>query len=355
LRLLAQAGTCEVHVLTTVRFSAERGGRDCSPAQEVIDGVHVHRVDSDTLLLPASFRLARKHRFDLLHGHNLRPALLGHLGAPWLPLIVELHASPKSGCLREWCYRRLHRRAAGAVALSPALAEELIDRYRLDSSRVAVVRNGVNLSAYARPARGEEVRRRHGLEARQVVGYVGSLYRWQGVYDLVQASVSVLRQEPQTRFLIAGHNPDHEQLVREAQRLGVSDRVLFPGRIAPEEVPDYLAALDIFVIPRPSTPATETAIPLKVVEAMAAGKAIVATRVGGLTAVLENDRTALLAEPGNPEALADTILTLLRDPERRESLGSNARATVSNSAEWSWETASGRLLRFYNTILGTNG
>jgi glycosyltransferase involved in cell wall biosynthesis len=141
------------------------------------------------------------------------------------------------------------------------------------------------------------------------------------IANLVRAAQIAVRQAHDLRFEIAGGGQCHDQLTRQATELGVAEHVCFLGSV--RDVPRLLSRASMFVLPSLSE-----GIPLTVLEAMARGLPVVATRVGGVPEVVVHGQTGLLVPSGDPAALAQAILTLRHDPSRRVAMGQNGRKTV---------------------------
>ncbi len=193
---------------------------------------------------------------------------------------------------------------------------------------VEVVPNGVNTD-----------RIRPGDEADErpvTVGFVGTLKPWHGTDLLIRAAVEV----DDIRLDIVGAGPELEPLRALAVDLGLADRVRFRGAVAPEEVPEILAGMDIAVAPYP--PGDHYFSPLKVYEYLAAGLPVVASAIGDLPALLNHGRHGILTPPGDVAALAAALRRLVDDADLRSNMGASARATAI--AEHSWHQRCDRLL-----------
>ena len=190
------------------------------------------------------------------------------------------------------------------------------------------------------PARPPSPRERSAGQPLQVY-YVGQLYPWKGVDVLVESMKHLTGAE---LVVIGGlpPEPDLDRVRRLAERLGLSDRVQFRGFLPPPDVAKERSNADVFVIPLlDSTTARVFTSPLKLFEAMAAGRAVVASDLPSLREVLKNEENALLVPPGEPEALAAAIQRLADDPEMANRLAARASEDVKS---YSWEER-GRKLR----------
>jgi glycosyltransferase involved in cell wall biosynthesis len=158
----------------------------------------------------------------------------------------------------------------------------------------------------------------------------------------MRAAASIHRQRADVRFVLVGQGPLEADLKREAWALGLDGTIVFAGRR--EDVPRLLRAFDLFVLP-----SIHEGLSIALLEAMAAGKPVVVTRVGGMPEVVEDGVEGLIVPPANPEALSRAILTLLRDADLRAQCGDAAR---QRSAHFNNATAAERLEQVYGELLG---
>jgi len=268
--------------------------------------------------------LLRRERVDVLHAHkfgsNLWAAVLSPLAR--VPVLVthEHTWSYVGQPLRKLLDRELiARRADAFVTVSPEDRRRVIELERVDPSKVRYVRNGIPALP---PGDGAAFRRSLGIEPGvPLVGTICSL-RAQKAIDVLLQAVAQLRTEcPDVRVIIVGDGPERAALERLVDELGLQGTVEFLGARRHEELPGILAGLDVAVLS-----SRYEGMPLSLIEWMAAGKAIVATRVGGVPALVEHGIHGLLVEPDDASALAQAVVSLLSDAPRRLELGSNAAA-----------------------------
>jgi glycosyltransferase involved in cell wall biosynthesis len=230
------------------------------------------------------------------------------------------------------------RHADVVVAVSEVLARQIQDA-GVDPTRVHVLPNAVEAADFSDDAGGNLVRHRLSLNSRFVVGFVGSFKQWHGVDLLLSAFQQVYRADGSAHLLLVGDGPLRERLSKEVARAGLEEVVTFADSVAHEEVPAYLAAMDVAVAPYPALVDFYYS-PLKLFEYMAAGRAVVASRIGQIENVLRDEHTALLYEPGDATALASSVLRLRRDGALRQRLGRNIRAHVE---EYTWAKNAARV------------
>jgi len=274
-----------------------------------------------------------------------------------LPELVSTAHPPDGAKLARLGRRESYvwQHADGYVAITRGLAESLTARFG-PRARLAVVPDGSRLTQPPQP--GTTLRHAStlahpgtldpGTLAPCTVGYAGHLYAWKGVDVLLDAIARV----PEVRGLIVGgheQEPDLARLRALAKELRIADRVTFTGHLPPSTVASQLARADIVALPNPASAiSTHSTSPLKLFEYMAAGKAIVASRLPSLGEVLTDEVNALLVTPGDADALAGGIRRLVNDPALRGRLGGAARDAV---AEYSWDRRAERLEILFNDVL----
>jgi glycosyltransferase involved in cell wall biosynthesis len=248
------------------------------------------------------------------------------------PLVEEQrrHRGLRNEDLAESAATRAFASASWLLPVSEALAQWL--RGRVPSgARIDVVPNGVDAARFA-------AARRIALEPETfTVGFVGGLRPWHGLSDLAAIFSRVRRDAPRARLVVVGDGPGRGDLERDLVARGARDSVLFTGAVAPALVPAWLAAMDVVVAPYPGTTGGDDRFyfsPLKIFEYLAAGRAIVASRVGQISQILSHGETGWLHAPGDIEDAARGILTLMRDEALRRKLGSAGQRWVARHRSW---------------------
>jgi len=285
-------------------------------------------------------RLVRREQIEILHSHHRFTTLVGR-GVAWLarvPLVCTVHEFKTnwSGMARLWL-------APWVCVPTLALREHLVRVYAALPERISVIQIGPEPTPPAPVVAARLRQELVGAAAGPVVGYIGRLAPEKGVGDLLAALPDVFRAAPAAHALIVGDGVERAALQHEARRLGVAERVHFVGARA--DGPLVIEAMDVVVAPS----LTEN-FSLSVAEAMAAGRPVVATRVGGLVELVEENVTGLFAPPADPAALARRIVELLQDPERSARFGAAARRTATH---WSPAQAAGGMEAFYRRAVET--
>ena len=266
------------------------------------------------------------------------------------PVILNL----QSGTLDDWrrgfglnvILRQFIHRAPNAVH---AISRHLASRARWFGARhVVVIPNGIELAQYQLHI---------PRDAKKIV-CVGRLYHVKGQDTLIEAMPYVLKEFPDMKLHLVGDGPEKQRLALSVERLGLKDCIIFRGSLPHEEIPKEIASAAILV-----GPSRKEGQGIVFVEAQAAGTPIVATNVGGIPEVVEDGVTGLLVPPENPQALAETILKLLRDPLYAKRLAENAKKDVE---KYNWgritkkvevlidETIKHKSMRLLRTIRDTD-
>jgi glycosyltransferase involved in cell wall biosynthesis len=293
-------------------------------------------------------RLLRSGRVDVVHSHkfgsNLWTAALSPLSDVPVLLAHEHTWSFSGKPLRRMVDRELIARAATTfLAVSASDRQKMIEIERIPQGKVRFVPNGI-----PDPIPGDGARVRAMLDippTAPVVGTVCALRPQKAVEVALEAVARLVAEQPELRFVVVGDGPERPRLERDAARLGC--RAQFLGRRANTEIPDLVAAMDVAVCS-----SSFEGTPLAVLEWMAAGKAIVATDVGGIPAVIEHGAEGLLVPPHDPAALSAAIGRLLENPAERARLGSAARRR--QQAEFRLEHTLDILQEMYETLYWTS-
>ena len=292
-----------------------------------IDVTYMHRSKFDPATLPALLKELDRRGADVLHMHGYGASTFGRLAAArrgW-PTILHEHANLTT---TPWFQKIADCLLAPytdlAVAVSRSTAEFVIHGRLIPPERTKVVYLGVPLEEFSRPRTSDEVaaaRAALGIPAGTfAVGTVTRLMPSKGNEYLIQAMKPVVERLPNARCYIVGEGELQSDLEAAAASSGVRDKVTFAG--FRRDVAEALAAFDLVVFP-----SLWEGTPLTALEALAMGKPIVSTDADGLQDVLTNEMDAVIVPRRQPAALADAIVSLANDDQKRQSLAANARQT----------------------------
>ncbi len=226
--------------------------------------------------------------------------------------------------------------AAGRIlCVSEPLKHHLIDNWHMPARKIAVFPNVADVERFRPDAEARaDVRTGLGMPANPIIVFVGNFYVWHDVPTLLAAFAEVVEKTPEARLVMVGDGAMRNTIMQRTVDLGIEKVVHFTGMVAHHDVPRFLAAADIAVVPYPALTTQMWLSPLKLYEYMAAGKAIVASSIGQLNDVLEDGRNGLLVPPGDAQAMADALYRLVLDPALAGQLGEQARHDAVQKHSW---------------------
>lgn len=339
----------------------------CTLAEENVDGWHFYRTVASgaaPLPLPGMGEMALMRQLekrllevaeivkpDILHAHspvlNAIPALrVGkRLGLPvayevrafWEDAAVD-HGTTTERSLRYRLTRLLEtyalKRADQVFTICEGLRSDIVAR-GIPATKVTVIPNAVDIESFAVDGEPDAaLKAQLGLQGAIVIGFIGSFYAYEGLDLLITALPQILHQRPEVRLLLVGGGPQDSPLKAQAARLGVADKVKFTGRVPHAEVQRYYDIVDVLAYPRHSMRLTELVTPLKPLEAMAQGRLLVASDVGGHKELIRHGETGILFRAGDAGALADAILELLSHGRQWGELRAAGRRFVEEERNW---------------------
>lgn len=297
-------------------------------------------------------REATIHRASLIQAASNHvtalPALIAarRLGVPFVYEVRGLWEVTEISNKPHWADTERFRLAARAESLVASEADEVLaitsqvrdELVRRGSSaeRITLLPNAADPFEFVPLPPDSAIIKRLGKGPEDIfVGYAGSILEYEGVDLLVQAFALAHQTCPALKLLIVGDGPALPGVRARVSELGLADHAIFTGRVAAGEVPKYLTAMDIVVCPRVSTAVTEMVSPLKPLEAMSAGRAVITSDVAPLRDLIGRDGVrGALFEAGNPRPFADAMTSLGADSERRADMGRAARKWVLENRTW---------------------
>jgi PEP-CTERM/exosortase A-associated glycosyltransferase len=293
--------------------------------------------------------VVKREQPDILHAHS--PSLWGTAAARVakrrkLPFIYEIRgywedAAVDQGKTRPRSMRyqlsrimeaHVARVANRVIAIGSRLKEDLVDR-GIDQSKIDIVSNGVDRKRFYPRAPDCGLEADLGLKDRPRIGYIGTLYPWEGVDDLVRAVPKIRSRIPNVFVLIVGSGLLDDTLRKLIDQLNISDCVRLVGNVPHNDICRYYSIMDILAYPRKSSRNTELVTPLKPLEAMAMEKAVVGSDVGGIRELITSE-SGVLFRAGDADELAQKCIDLLSNTERRRLLGAAACKYVTAHKDW---------------------
>jgi len=306
-------------------------------AAEKVDFIHAHS--------PSIWGLAA-----LLAGRKSKTKVIYEIRAFWEDAAVDAGKIKEGGgSYKLW--RALEtavvKRSDKVVAICQGLKKDLVSR-GISPDKVVVVPNGVDTDRFNPVEKDGGLVRELGLDGKTVFGFVGSMFNFEGLEVLVQA-VAALDGETRAniRVLLVGEGESHGRIQSMVDAQKLSGAIQLVGRVPHDHVEAYYSVIDVFVYPRISKRITELVTPLKPLEAMAMGKAVVMSNVGGLVELLDGEECGMLFEAGNARSLAQVMADLAANPVKVETFGALALNSVRAHRDWN------KLARIYsNQVYG---
>jgi len=335
------------------------------PLFENYQGIQVHRLPyfppnflywslSIPLMSRKALEIIRQHQIEVILSDN-PPYLVGTAALTAskiadIPLVINVHdvwgASHYTdfqyyigAILEKFCTRRVQR----YVAVSEGLRIVLSDNFRIPKEKIGVAANAIDVNRFnIQPAQVKAILKQYPQfqltpEGKYII-FVGIMRQWAGVQFLIKAFAKVVVKHPEYKLLLIGGGGDKAAFEKLSTQLKLKDKVIFTDSLPYTDIPAFISIAQIACAPFPSTKVTDQTqlmSPLKVLEYMAAGKAVVASRVGGMEKYISDYETGLMVTPENVDELAQKINELIEHPELVQKLGENARVYVQDE-KFSW-------------------
>ena len=367
------ASGLEVRGITGLRHYAE------GPDVEEAEGIVFHRTRGEAhgpaglrewreidLLAQAIVACAKEWRPDVLHAHS--PALCGQAAVRagrqlGIPVVYEIRAfwedasvgngTGREGSLKFRLIRSLENhviaRADAIVTICEGLRGDLVAR-GTDPARITVMPNGVDLTLFGSPVpRDPALAEALSLGGGPVIGFIGSFYDYEGIDDLIAAMPALVARVPDASLLLVGGGPCEAALKAQAEASPVARAIRFVGRVPHHEVERYYALMDVMAYPRKRSRLTDLVTPLKPLEAMAQGKLVAASDVGGHRELINPGVTGTLFTPDSPQACAEALAGLLSTPWRWDAMRREGRRHVEIRHDWAHNIQ--RYQDVYQTLL----
>ena len=298
--------------------------------------------------------VAKQENAEIIHAHTPYRVGLPALKAArklGLPFVYEMRGMWEETAVANgrWlrngpAYRRFQkfetkvlRKADAVICISETLKQEAISR-GVEEAKITVVTNAVDSNIAQNNTKGEifhnSVTALNKGNSTKIVGYIGSLREMEGV-DLTAQAVAQLKSDGHdVRFFVLTSQAGQLELKQYCDSLGLGDEAVIVGPVPHEQVGPFYDLIDIFVVSRPDTRVTRLVTPLKPFEAMAMGKAVIASKLPALEEIIQNGKTGLLYNPESVDSLCNAILSCLNEDGLAENLGHNAKEWVMTNRTW---------------------
>ncbi len=368
--------------LQTCHLTSPKHGGACA-SKERVEGLDFYRCEdvpgwmkavpfvNQLAIIPVLSRkiaeVIHRERPDIIHAHS--PALNGiaalHAARKaGLPLVYEVRAfwedaavnlgTSAEGGMRYRLTRALEthvlKRADAVTCICQGLRQDIIAR-GVPAHRITTIPNAVDLEQFPLlTGKSADILQLHGLNNQPVIGFIGSFYEYEGLDILIHAVEQLRATLPNLRVLLVGGGPQEAFLKQLSCDLGVNDQIIFTGRVPHQEVARYYSVLDALVYPRKSMRLTELVTPLKPMEAMAQGKPVLASDVGGHRELITHGENGYLFAANNPAALASAIESMFLNTTSCENMVARGREFVEQ--ERNWVSSVARYQRIYAAVAG---
>lgn len=350
------------------------------PIEEVVDGLSCFRSASfngkyefpflKEYLLMRRFkkdilRLAKKEKPGLIHAHspildgipayevahNLNIPMIYEVRALWEDAAVDLGRT-KAGSLRYSLTRHLEtdlfKKVDCIITICEGLKQEFIKR-GINSDKIRVVPNGVDTVRFKPQAPSQELLTQYNLKGRSVIGFIGSFYKYEGLSLLIQALPKIIKDYPDAVLMLVGKGEVEADIKELAGALRLNGNVIFTGQIPNDKITEYYSIMDVLVYPRDKIRLTDLVTPLKPLEAMAMGKAVLGSDCGGIQEITQKGKSGVLFKAGDIEDLSGQCVSLLKDKSRQEALALSALEYVKSQRNW--ETIIGKEIEIYKEVI----
>jgi glycosyltransferase involved in cell wall biosynthesis len=359
------AGGAELHLLTLCRLLKRQGvevivaclkekvkGSRSIRADFEKEGIKVINLKADRPFdlrcIVRLIRLLKEDRPDVLHTHLPRADFAGASGnwfypnISWVCSVHGIYSTHWSGKWSLPLFDFVWRRADAMVAISQTVKDWLVQERRIPSERIEVIYYGIEPNRLAKE--NYNPRRHWDLDGKFVIGSIGRLEPLKGFQTLIQAMPILLQELPNASLVIAGHDPwDYGKALHTLiEQLQLSRHVRLVG--FESDVPSFLHSIDVFAFA-----STSEGFGQVVIEAMAAEKPVVVSKIPPLTEIVVHDESGFLVDPGNPAAFAETIVSLLKNEQQARRIGEQGAKRVRDV--FSAERMTQKTLQLYGTLL----
>jgi len=350
----------------TVQLTSTKHSFD-GPEFEIVDGLRFYRtlarnnflqklpilnqVEVINSLACRLEEVVQKERPDILHAHSpslnaLAAIRVGKRNkipvvyecrAFWEDAAVDHGTISASGIryrLTRWLETRAFKQVDAVATICEGLKSDILRR-GIAPEKVTVIPNAVNLEDFTVSlAKDKELAVRLGIDDKTVIGFIGSFYHYEGLHLLLEAIPFIREIIPNISLLLVGGGPEDDALQRLAKASASGDVIYFTGRVPHAEVQSYYSLIDILVYPRLSMRLTDLVTPLKPLEAMAQGKLVAASDVGGHKELIRDGWNGRLFGAGDVHSIVETIISFLQNRDKWPGYAQNGREYVEQERNW---------------------
>ena len=336
------------HVLTTYK-----GVTADLPAHEEIAGIQVYRVHSLKEMPLMARRLKAQHHYDVVHIHNPRPFWFSWPFLRRTASVLELHSLQPLSPLKQRLTILAEKLVDQVAVISQASRDYVAREHGLNPDRISVLANGLDYGLF-QAQNSLEILGSVRPAGPPTIGYLGSIYDWQGVFTIVEALPELLRLIPGLRLLLVGDGRDRPALEKRIAELELADHVEMHGFVSSEQVPVFLAKMDLFTMLRPATRATTLTLPMKIFEVGLAGIPLLVSNLPGLLeAGFENPEDCFFIQDDlSPTAVARSIERILSpaNADMRTAKATTYRKQLQGR-DISWRSVAEKQREIYDKVL----
>ncbi len=292
--------------------------------------------------LPRLLKFIRKNEIEIIHSHTRVTQFLGQALSFFsgVAFVTTCHGFYRT----HWFRKAFPCWGEAVVAISPPVKDHLLNDFSVSEEKVFLINNGIDLEFFQAvdDQSRQENRRKFNITQTPVIGMVSRLADVKGHSVLIDAMPLIIAEFPNVLLFLAGDGKMKAQLQSQAAGLNITNHVMFASVFNPSG--DILSLFDVFAMP-----SIEDGFGLSGMEAQAAGLPVVASNVGGIPLFVFHEKTGLLVEPKNSQALAQAILRFLKDPDFAKRIGSQARKFIQEN--FSSEITATKTLEMYQKVL----
>lgn len=220
------------------------------------------------------------------------------------------------------------------ICVSNSAKRHLQEVWQVNPEKIVVLPNGVDIDLFQPRKRDKQLSVDLGLDHGPVITFVGGFQPWHGLDSLVEAFAGLLNEIPSANLLLVGDGRARPLVEQAVHKFGLEKKVTVTGLVPQTRIPEILGITDVAVMPYPKLPKELWFSPLKMYEYMAAGCAIVASKDGQISEVIQDGQTGILVEPGEVNDLSRALISLINNPIQRKRLGLNARQQAVQHHSW---------------------